>query len=536
MQSIFLFLDVNLCLPLFVLKNECIFVAMGWKIKRVKIVYFVTSLLLIASTSIGVAQQKDTTTKTIDTAAFFNSELDIVSDNPIVKQMDEALLSFMKEYDQFTTDTAVLNVNGFAEGEKPEVSDSVIKERLRILDDNTPFSLEYNETTKSYINLYVNKRRRLVSILLARKEYYFPMFEEKLAQYKVPQELKYLAIVESALRSDVESWATAAGLWQFMYTTGKMYGLEVDSYKDDRKDPFLATDAAARHLRDLYNIYDDWELALAAYNSGPGNVNKAIRKAGGVKNFWAIYDYLPRETQGYVPAFIAVNYAMNHAADHNIYPLQAKWKYYEMDTLYVNDRVDFKVAAKYLDAPLEDLVYLNPRYIHKVIPNNETANCLYLPKDKIGDYLANEDSIIHYSREFKKVYDKQIFASSGEGRRITYRVRSGDYLGKISRKFGCKVSDIKKWNRLRRNNLKIGQRLVIYTKNKKGKASKSKKTKPKVENIKGFDYYTIKQGDTLWDIASKFPNVSVEDLKRHNKGLKSSNLKLGSKIKIVKKG
>lgn len=478
----------------------------------------------------------DTVDKVIDTATFLTKEIVISDDNPIVKQLDVAWGEFNKQYEQFTTDTSVLNIHNFNPNERPEVSDSVVMERLRILDNNTPFSLEYNKVTKNYIDLYVNRRRRSLAVFLARKEQYFPLFEERLAAHQIPQELKYLAIVESALRPKAKSWASAAGLWQFMYTTGKMYGLEVDSYKDDRNDPYLATEAACKHLKDLHNIYNNWELALAAYNSGPGNVNKAIRKAGGVKNFWAIYDYLPRETQGYVPAFIAVNYAMNHAADHNIYPATPKWKHHEIDTLYVNSRIDFKVLAKYLDTSVNDLSHLNPSYIHNIIPNNETANCLYLPKDKLGVYLANEDSIIHYSREFKKVYDKSLFASNANGQRVVYRVRSGDYLGKISRKFGCRVSDIKKWNRLRKNNLKVGQRLVVYTKNKKRKPTKKSNEKPKIEKINGFDFYTIKKGDTLWDIAQKFPNVSVEDLKRHNKALKSSNLKLGTKIKIVKKG
>ncbi len=483
-----------------------------------------------------IAYSQDTAQTIIDTTAFFKRDLVVFKDTFLLQQIDEALLAFNSQYDSFTTDTAILNTAGYTKNERPEISDSLMKERLRLLDDNTPMSFEFNSVTKNYINLYVNKRRRLTSIMLARKEYFFPMFEEHLAAQKLPQELKYLAIVESALRPDAESWASASGLWQFIYSTGKMYGLEVDSYKDDRKDPFKSTVAACKHLKDLYEIYDDWELALAAYNSGPGNVNKAIRRAGGKKNFWAIYNYLPRETQGYVPAFIAVNYAMNYASEHNIYPKQAQWKFYEMDTIYVNDRIDFKVAAKYLDVPVEDLAYLNPMYIHNIIPNRETTNTLYLPKDKLGLYLANEDSIIYYSTEFKKVYESDIFASNETGGRMTYRVRSGDYLGKISRKYGCRVSDIKKWNNLRSNNLRIGQRLTLYTKKKsKGKNTKLG-TKPTVEKINGFDYYTIKKGDTLWDIASKFPGVSVDDLTKHNKGLKPSNLKTGSKIKIVKKG
>lgn len=487
---------------------------------------------------LSVTLKAQDTIKVLDTNEFFNRQIDIMEDNPIVKQIDDALLKFSREYDDFTTDTNELNVLNHEPNHRPEVPDSVIQARLQLLDDNSPMSLEFNPVVKNYIELYVNKRRRLVSTMLARKEYFFPMFEEKLAKYKIPQELKYLAIVESALRPDAESWAGAAGLWQFMYTTGKMYDLEVDSYKDDRKDPYLATEAACHHLKDLYDMYNDWELALAAYNSGPGNVNKAIRRAGGKKNFWAIYDYLPRETQGYVPAFIAVNYAMNYASEHNIYPRQAKWRFYEMDTIYVSDRIDFKVVAKYLDVDREDISYLNPHYVHEVIPVCSKSTCFYLPKAKLGEFLANEDSIIHYSTEFKKVYEKEMYGGEEASNRVVYRVRSGDYLGKISRKYGCSVSDIKKWNKLRSNNLRVGQKLVLYTKGSKATTQKSKEiaSKAKTEKINGFEYYTIQSGDTLWDIASRFPGVTVDDLTKHNKGLNPQNLKTGTKIKIVKKG
>jgi membrane-bound lytic murein transglycosylase D len=495
-------------------------------------------IILLGLLSISVSFSQDTTATVFDTAYFLNKELEITDDNPIVVAMDEMLLDYFKLNDHFTNDTSELNVLNHEAKDRPKISDSLMKARLDKLDDATPFTFEFNDKTKAFINLYVNRRRKLTSIMLARKEYYFPIFEEHLAKYKIPLELKYLAIVESALKPTAESWAGASGLWQFMYNTGKGYGLEVDSYTDDRKDPYKSTEAACHHLKDLYDIYDNWELALAAYNSGAGNVNKAIRRSGGKKDFWSIYKYLPKETQGYVPAFIAVNYAMNYAAEHNIYPLEPKVRYYEMDTIYVNDRIDFKVAAKYLDVPYDELKYLNPRYIHDVIPNSEDeSNCFYLPLNKLGTFLANEDSISHYSREFKKVYETSLFASESTGGKMTYRVRSGDYLGKISSKYGCRVSDIKKWNNLRSNNLRVGQRLTIYSKRK---ASSNKKkqlaSKAKTEKIKGFSYYTIQSGDTLWDIANKFPGVSVEDLKRHNSGLRASKLKLGSKIKIVKKG
>lgn len=492
-------------------------------------------ILLVVVFGFSVAFSQDATNAIVDTTNFFNKQIEIKEDNPIVVTIDKMLLEYAKLNDDFTTDTNELNVLNHEAKDKPVISDSLMKLRLEKLDDATPFTFEFNDKTKAFINLYVNKRRKLTSIMLARKEYYFPMFEEMLAKYKLPQELKYLAIVESALKPSAESWAGASGLWQFMYNTGKVYGLKVDSYTDDRKDPYKSTEAACQHLRDLYIIYNNWELALAAYNSGSGNVNKAIRRAGGKKDFWAIYNYLPKETQGYVPAFIAVNYAMSYASEHNIYPIEPKIRYYEMDTIYVRDRIDLKVASRYLDVAYEDLKDLNPRYIHCVIPNaGEEAHCMYLPVDKLGTYIANEDSIAHYSTEIKKTYEKGVFASKSTGGKMTYRVRSGDYLGKISRKYGCRVSDIKKWNNLRSNNLRVGQRLVVYS-NRKKSSNTQVAAKSKAEKISGFSYYTIQQGDTLWDIAQKYPGVSVEDLRRHNKGLKATNLKKGSKIKIVKK-
>lgn len=516
------------------MENTRIFVERKGRIMRCRVKNICMLVFMMVCSGKLMFAQKADSVKLLDTLAFLKKEIEISDDNPIVKQIDAALVKFAREYDDFTTDTVVLNVLNHHPKDKPVVSDSVMKARLQVLDDNSPMSLEFNSTVKSYIDLYVNRRRSLVSTMLARKEYFFPMFEEKLAKYKIPQELKYLAIVESALRPDAESWAGAAGLWQFMYTTGKMYDLEVDSYRDDRKDPFLATEAACHHLKDLFDMYNDWELALAAYNSGPGNVNKAIRRAGGKKNFWEIYEYLPRETQGYVPAFIAVNYAMNYASEHNIYPREAKWKFYEMDTIYVSDRIDFKVVSKYLDVEKEDISYLNPHFVHDIIPVCNKSTCFYLPKDKLGAFLANEDSIVHYSLEFKKVYENARYGGEEAGNRIVYRVRSGDYLGKIASRYGCRVSELKKWNKLRSNNLRIGQRLIVYT--KKAKKAAPTKSKPKTEKIEGFEYYTIQKGDTLWDIATRFPGVSVDDLRKHNEGLNPSNLKSGTKIKIVKKG
>ena len=245
----------------------------------------------------------------------------MLSGSALVRQLDSlATVKFFNKY-KFETDTAALNIYGYQPNEIPSFSDSIYELRIEVLNVQTPIELIYNQHVKAFIKLYAKRGRKQTARMLGLKEIYFPMFEQVLDKYDMPLELKYLAVVESALNPTAGSRAGAKGLWQFMYGTGRLYGLHTNSLVDDRFDPYKATEAAARLLKDLYGIYGSWELALAAYNSGPGNVNRAIRRAGGVKNYWAIWPFLPRETRGYVPAFIAVNYIFNYATEHNIYPV-----------------------------------------------------------------------------------------------------------------------------------------------------------------------------------------------------------------------
>jgi len=285
-------------------------------------------------------------------------------------EIDRILVASYMNHFCFSSDPDLLNAHNYPKDHVPTFPDELTAERMKILDRETPFDFVYNQSVKDFIALYSVRRRDVTGKVLGLSQLYFPMIEESLAKYNIPQELKYLSIVESALNPTAISRAGAAGLWQFMVGTGKMYGLEVSSYQDDRFDPIKETEAACKYLRFLYNTFGDWNLALAAYNSGPGNVNKAIRRAGGVKDFWKIKQYLPKETQGYVPAFIAVNFIMNYATEYNIYPKKPSVTYFETDTIHVKSRVDFAQVSKIINIPIEEIVYLNGTYKLKEIPDN----------------------------------------------------------------------------------------------------------------------------------------------------------------------
>ena len=352
----------------------------------------------------------------------------------------------------------------------PECPDSIYMQRLAKL--NTLIELPFNSIVRNYISVYTQRKRSQVGVMLGLTEYYFPIFEEILDSYQLPVELRILPVIESALNPRAVSRGGATGLWQFMYTTGRKYNLQIDSYVDARRDPIAATHAAARYLRDLYDMYGDWTLVIAAYNCGPGNVNKAIRRAGGKRDYWDIYYFLPRETRGYVPAFIAANYAMNYAAEHRITPVQLTLPK-TTDTIVVNGRMHLQQVAEVLEIPVQQLRDLNPQYKHDLLPST-TSNIIRLPFEHVGAFIDRETEIRTYKdslflspqriREPLKHKDVAFAdAIPGSGNAIKYKVRQGDVLGSIASRYKVTVKQLKMWNGISGHMIRVGQTLLIYS-------------------------------------------------------------------------
>ncbi len=410
------------------------------------------------------------------------------------------------------------------------IDTETLKIRLAKLNQKTPFNVEYNPSLESVIQSFLKRKRGLMERVLTLSQFYFPMFEQELANYDIPLELKYLAIIESALNPRAKSRVGATGLWQFMYPTGKMYDLDVSSYVDERSDPIKATKAACEYLSKLYGIFGDWDLALAAYNSGPGNVNKAIRRSGGHKNYWTLRNHLPRETAGYVPAFLATMYLFEYASEHGLNPKNIERPYFETDTIQVKRSITFKQISDLVGVSVEELEILNPSYKLNIIPFVEGKKyALRLPVDAIGKFVANEDAIYAYVEKEMLLEEKSLPQLVKTQDQIRYKVRSGDFLGKIAERYNVGVSDIKRWNNLKSNNVKIGQRLIIYSKNPVSSTSNSSTGSTRGKTSSELKVHTVQQGDSLWTISKKYSGISVENLKKWN-GISGSNIKLGTKL------
>lgn len=413
------------------------------------------------------------------------------------------------------------------------VPDEVYIERIKKM--NSFISLPYNEIVKNYIILYSEKMPTKMSHILGLCQYYMPIFEDIFNRYEIPQELKAMAVIESAMNPLAVSRAGAKGMWQFMYSTAKMYGLHIDSFVDERLDPVKSAEAAAQYLLDSYEIFGDWNLAIASYNCGAGNVNKAIRRSGGKRAFWDIWPYLPRETRGYVPAFVGALYTMTYYKEHGIRPEAVEIPAH-IDTLKINKQLHLRQVADLTAAPLEELKNLNPQYRHEIIPGESREYILRIPYEYTNAFIEYEDSVYRHKAEeyFNPVTIKKI-KDGADGERIVYRVKNGDYLGRIASRHRCTVAQIKRWNNLSSNNIRVGQRLVIYRGGTSSGSASASSALAKTQSssaapASGGSTYTVKSGDTLSGIANR-NGVTVAQLKQWN-GLSGNNIKVGQKLKV----
>jgi membrane-bound lytic murein transglycosylase D len=339
----------------------------------------------------------------------------------------------------------------------------IYETRLAKINKSTPIELDYNEVVGRYIDLYINRKRDLSSKILGRSELYYPIFEEALDKYDLPLELKHLAVVESALNPVARSKSGAVGLWQFLYNSGKMFDLRIDSYVDERRDPYKSTEVACKYLEYLYRTFNDWQLALAAYNGGPGTVKNAIERSGGKTNFWEIREFLPTETQGYVPAFIAVNYMMNYSKQHDIVCQKALFSYSDVDTVVVTQSVSFIQISKVTGVSLETIKQLNPSYKKNYIPVVEKPENLILPNKYITIFVKNESKIYAYNQVRVNYNTALINAGSTKGKvKLVHTVQKGEYFHKIAIKYGCTADNIKAWNGLTSNFIFSNQNLDIW--------------------------------------------------------------------------
>ena len=545
----------------------------------------ITTFLLV-STSTLFAQEVVKANDTIVKPEVKISYLDSIKATFVQDEMASCIDSlWMKElvsldvYNDLIGDIKNVDVDKTVDFELPT---ELLKERLKKMDEKSPFNIEYNIGLENVIKSFLKNRKKGFERLMGISQFYFPIFEEELAKNNIPLEIKYLAVVESALNPLAVSRVGATGLWQFMFQTGKQYGLNISSYVDERSDPLKASQAASKYMQNMYRIFGDWDLVLASYNSGPGNVAKAIRRSGGQQNYWNIRKNLPKETQGYLPAFLATMYIFEYHKEHGIVPNKAIANHFATDTVMVKKHMTYKQISNLLDIPIAELQFFNPSYKRNEIPAiTGEPNFLRLPKDKIAIFTSNEEKIYAYidyeanKREKPyeriasvKVKDSSNVASSNSDfttRTRYHKVRKGDNLGKIADRYNVSISDIKSWNNLRSNAAPLGKNLKIISSEKIAYKSNNdvaiveKKSEPttvsntvketkvvlndpttekvyKTEKVtvdkEVTKFHKVKKGDNLGEIADKY-EVSVADLKKWNK-IKGNNIGLGSNLKIVK--
>ncbi|HEX5170459.1 MAG TPA: LysM peptidoglycan-binding domain-containing protein [Cyclobacteriaceae bacterium] len=456
----------------------------------------------------------------------------IVADSTVVDSLEvadaEEELLFKEDTADFVFYSAPVQFEYIPGDDSP----ALISDRLSCIERDIPFV--YNDRIHAFINYFTVKDREYTRLMMRRKNLFFPMFEKHLAEYGLPDDLKYLSIIESALNPRAISRASAVGLWQFMSATGRFYGLHQDWYIDERMDPDKATVSACKYLRDLYNMFHDWELALAAYNTGPGNVKRAIRRSGYKKTFWEIYPYLPRETRSYVPQFVAIIYTMNYLEEHNFID-EGEEMLMASDTLQVTKYLHFDTFAKLTDVCLDDLQKLNPSVKHNALPDATKPYTVYIPaiaREKLElNRVAILDSASKVGKKELELLAKNSPGSTYGRDRVAHKVRSGEVLGSIAIRYGVRVNDIKKWNNLHSNTIRVGQRLNIWLKPSAAQvvASNASTRAATPSSIPDSKMYTVQPGDTLWDISRKFQGLTIEKLKAMN-NLNGNKIQAGQKL------
>ena len=543
-----------------------------------------TAFLLVASSVVfgqEVATQQDSIVKKETKISYLDSIKATFVNDEMASCIDSLWMKELTSLDVYSTlleDIKNIDIDKPVDYELPT---ELLKERLKILDEKSPFNIEYNIGLENVIKSFLKNRKKGFERLMGISQFYFPIFEEALAVQNIPLEIKYLAVVESALNPRAVSRVGATGLWQFMYQTGKQYGLNITSYVDERSDPLRASQAATQYMTNMYKIFGDWDLVLASYNSGPGNVAKAIRRSGGQQNYWNIRKNLPKETQGYLPAFLATMYIFEYHKEHGIVPNRAVANHFATDTIMIKNHMTFKQISDLLDVPVAEIQFFNPSFKRNEIPAiSGEKNFLRLPKDKIAIFASNEDKVYAYVKyqadKRERPYERLASVKQNDSTNVAFaerefttrtkyhKVRKGDNLSEIADKYQVSIGDIKKWNGLRSNKAPLGRNLKIVSteriayKDKKESKADSVATKlPKVisnentnvasnevkaekvfktEKVVTYKdvtkYHKVKKGDVLGEIADKY-EVSVADVKKWNK-IKGSNIGLGDNLKIIK--
>ncbi|RAR72864.1 LysM peptidoglycan-binding domain-containing protein [Flavobacterium aciduliphilum] len=536
-------------------------------IKKNKITTFLlfSSFVFFAQTN---DKQQDTIVKPIQKISYLDSIKSTFVHDEIASCIDSLWMkemTLLDVYNEMLLDIKNVDVDQEVDYELPT---ELLKERLKKLDEKSPFNIEYNVGLENVIKSFLKNRKKTFERLLGVSQYYFPMFEEELAKNNIPLEIKYLAVVESALNPRAVSRVGATGLWQFMYQTGKQYGLDIDSYVDDRSEPLKASQAASQYMNNMYKIFGDWDLVLAAYNSGPGNVAKAIRRSGGQQNYWNIRKNLPKETQGYLPAFLATMYIFEYHKEHGIVPEKPVANLFATDTIMIKKHITFRQISDLLDMPVAELQFFNPSFKRNEIPVISGKQAfLRLPKDKIAVFTSNEDKIYAYvdyeeskrEKPFERLVVKRVKDSLPNdvvhlgAKTKYYKVKRGDNLMEIAQRYDVTLANLKSWNHLKSNRAPRGKMLrivlekeaIVQNTNTKWNDTLASTTKEKpTTDAKTFRIdkqvsykdvvktYKVSKGDNLGAIASKY-GVTVADIKKWNK-LQNDNLGLGDNLKIIK--